>query len=322
MKVNELLNKPSVKYGLAGLATSFVAFFAWMIVVPVYHEYQSSFAAKEFRQYGVLGTYKKHFFSFLGNLDEMRELDADNIRLNQKLAALEMKIEVKEATLAEHDAERVTHETSERLKKESGSELARVLSSIEYRPPSHLLPNELYVLGLGYFRKGEYEQAAVIFSQLIHMKEESAYQKPQNYLMCGISWYKIKELRLAEENFSAAKKTTTIEDPIYRTADLWNAFLFETKGKKHEAQEVLTSMIARFPHSDEVQWVNGNRKPAAKDSYHEQAENHVQHALPQDEAKDEVKPDAHAKGHEDAHPEAPAGHTPAPHHAETGETHE
>ncbi len=264
VKVKELFQKISIKYGAAGFLVAIFAYFSFVGGVAVYQEFQTSFAAKEFRQYGIFGTYQRHFFAFLGNLDEMKAIDQENEKLNQKVAELEKKIGTKEMSHAEMEAEIMTEEASKRLRQLEGSELARAMESIQYRPPANLSGNELYALALGYFRKNEYEQAAVIFTQLIHQKDDTTFARPENFLMCGISWYKLKEFRLASEDFSRAKKLTSPDDWIFRTASLWGAFLYEGEGKTQEAQNALVSMVEKFPHSEEVDWVNRNRKPAAQ----------------------------------------------------------
>ena len=156
MKLRELFYKPAVRYSLAGFATAIVGYGLWMVAVPVYHEYQTSFAAREFHQYGVWGTYKHRFFNFVSKLDEMRVLDEENERLSTQIATLEKDLELERTIKQDVEAKEITEEISRKLRGTTGSELARVLQTIEYKVPVNLLPDQLYVLGLGYFRKNEY----------------------------------------------------------------------------------------------------------------------------------------------------------------------
>ena len=263
MKLRELLENQKIKYSLAGVASSFVCFLVWQIGVPIVKEYQGSFAAKEFHQYGIIGTYRHHFFSTVFRLDELKALDQENEELNRKVAGLEKEIVLANAKKDEAVAKAETETAAEELKAEAGSELARVEESIDYEVPANLIPNELYTLALGYFRKNEYEQAAVIMSHLVQMREEAGFQKSENFLMCGIAWFKLKHYSLAQKYLIAAKERSRPTDSVFRKARLWEAFVAQAEGKKVQAQRVLTSLIEQFPHAEEVEWVN--RTPARSD---------------------------------------------------------
>ena len=265
MNVRELTRKKSIRYGLAGFLASFAAFGLWQVAKPVVHEFDTSFAMREFKANGVVGTYKKHFFSFVDKLDEMRSLDLENQALGRKIALLEQKIVLNQVEHVEHEARRSTASVSERLHHEAGSELARVLKSIPYHAPENLLPNQLYTLGIEYFRKQEYEQAAVIFSQLIDLREDTSYQRPQTQLMCAIAWYHLKQFKLADRYLEQTKEKSEPSDAIYRTALVWEALAAKNSGQTEKAQQRVIQIISRYPHSKEASWLN--RAPASFDGH-------------------------------------------------------
>jgi|GEM_PF-2074567 len=265
VNVRELTRKKSIRYGLAGFLASFAVFGLWQVAKPVVHEFDSSFAMREFKANGVIGTYKKHFFSFIDKLDEMRSLDLENQALGRKIALLEQEIVLNRVEHVEHEASRTTASVSERLQRKAGSELARVLKSISYHAPENLLPNQLYALGIEYFRKQEYEQAAVIFSQLIDLREDTSYQRSETQLMCAIAWYHLKQFKLADHYLAQTKEKSEPSDAIYRTALVWEALAAKASGQTEKSQQRVIQIISRYPHSKEASWLN--RAPASFDGH-------------------------------------------------------
>ena len=255
-KLQTLFESKPLRYGFAGFITSLFIFGFYFIGKPIYFEYQDSFAAKEFRQYGVIGTYQRRFFNFKWKLKEMELVDRENEELNHKVANLEEELSQLNAKLVEKDASQLTQEVSEKLKSQTGSALARALSEIHYTPPVQLLPYQLYSIGLAYFRKQEFEQAAVIFDQLIHLKDDASYRRADVYLISGICWFKLKHFQLANDALLHAKEMSSEKPEIMKKALLWDALIAEALGEKLKTQAILTSLIARFPHSDEAMSIN------------------------------------------------------------------
>jgi tetratricopeptide (TPR) repeat protein len=316
VKLRELFNRKSVRYSLAGFACSFIAYGAYRVGTPIVKEYQSSFAAKEFKQNGVVDTYKKHFFSFVDKLDDMKSLDQENQALNRKVASLEKEIELERSAATEKEAKEITAETSKRLHTEAGSELARVLESIEYKVPTNLLPNQLYSLAVGYFRKQEYEQAAVILSSLVNLKEDSSYQKAENHLMCAIAWYKLKHFKLAQEYLTQAKYKSEATDSVYRKALVWEALTAKAEGKKQLAQDLVTSIISRYPHSEEAALVNVRDRAPAREFNHNPFERKI------DSEEEQKNNEREHRVIEPAPEDAHEAHEPSAAHPEKGEKHE
>lgn len=311
MNLRDIFKRKPVRYGLAGFGASVVVYGIFLAGSPVYKEYQGSFAAKEFKEYGVLGAYQKRFFNFQFKLNEMKALDIENQELNRKVASLEKEIEIGRSGETEKEAESATITASKKLKSEAGSELARVTQSIEYQAPTNLLPNQLYTLAVGYFRKQEYEQAAVILSQLVDLKEDTSYQKAEVQMMCAIAWYKLKHFKLTHHYLSQVKTKSQPADTIYRTALVWEALTAKAEGNTQDAQTIVTSIISRYPHSEEAKWVNQRvglkhetRTPASREKEYPVLQRKV-------DSTHEDKHDAHSE------PDSHDSHAPAPAHSES-----
>jgi tetratricopeptide (TPR) repeat protein len=260
-------------YLALGLVTSTVV---WFVGLPVYHEFNTSFAMKEFKQYGVVGTYHKHFFAFADGLHEIFDLDHENIRLNEEVARLEKELEQEKSGKVEVEAKTSTDTVAFKLKEETGSELATTLENIPYTPPANILPHQLYVLGVSYFRKAEYEEAAVIFSQLLKMKDDVSYQKPENFILGGISWYQLRQYHLAEEFFKTAKEESSPKDANYRAVIVWEALLAKSQGQKKVVNQKMEQLMAQFPHSEELKMMRKaaettERAPASRENTKDRA---------------------------------------------------
>ncbi len=254
-------------YGLAGIAASFAAYFGYAVGKPVYSEYQSSFAAKEFKQYGVAGTYEKHFFSFLGRLHNLASLEQENEALQSRLARLEKEAVLHESAQAERDLASLNEQLEMKLKSETGSSEARIPQGLTYEVPEHLNHNQLYTLALGYFRKQEYEKSAVIFTYLIGLPDDHAFQRAENYLMNAISWFNLKDYLRASKLVAEAQKRSQKTNPVHRKAILWQAMVEKALGKEKLAQSTLLYFLGQYPHSEETQMINGKRKPAQADAH-------------------------------------------------------
>jgi tetratricopeptide (TPR) repeat protein len=273
VKLREFFNRKPVRYASWGFFSSMGVYLVVLAGMPIVQEYRGSFAAKEFREYGVLGAYKKRFFDFSFKLQELKNLDVENQELNRKVATLEKEVELVRAGHAEAVAQKSTLTAAEKLQHEAGSELARVSATIAYHAPTNLLPNQLYALAVGYFRKQEYEQAAIILSQLVDLKEDTSYQKAETHLMCAIAWYKLKHFKLAKSYLAQAKYKSQPTDAHYRTALIWEALTAKAEGHQSTAQALITSIISRYPHSEEAAWVNQHIQKGRSPS-HEEGEKH------------------------------------------------
>jgi tetratricopeptide (TPR) repeat protein len=128
--------------------------------------------------------------------------------------------------------------------------------------PEKLTPPELYNLSLAYFRKQEFEKAAVLLDHLLTLSEEPRYQRAENYLLSGISWYHLKNFVLARKQIGQAMKYSQKDLEVHRQAMLWDALVEKTQGHEKLAQTKLLNFIGAYPHAEESGWINGGRKPA------------------------------------------------------------
>lgn len=258
----------AIRYGTRGFFAAVGIWVASLVVVPVWKEFKTSFAYRDFQKYGVLGTYHHRFFKGLTRWKDLELLDRENKELNTRVALLERDIELERARNSEAEMRQITEDLASRIKDEAGSELARVLSSISYTVPTHLLPHQQYALALGYFRKQEYEQSAVIFNHLLNLQDDTSYQRGEVQMLAAICWYHLKNFKLARHYLRSVTKGGNPRTALYRTAVLWDAILVKAEGKSQEAQRRLTAAVAQFPHSLEASWVNTKLRTPAQEKEH------------------------------------------------------
>ena len=166
----QFLKKPAFKYALGGFVTAVAVFGIYSIGVPVAHEFTTSFAMKEFKRYGVAGTYRRHFFSFVDRFHNLAQLESDNENLRAQVAELDKKKTLEETGLAERELASMNEVLEKKVNTETGSPEARLPQTITYEVPNHLMPSELYPLALAYFRKQEYEKSVAIFESYLETR--------------------------------------------------------------------------------------------------------------------------------------------------------
>src|SRR5262249_24474682 len=106
----------------------------------------------------------------------------DNERLRLENARLRLALEATTFDCNALSAENLTQDISRHLSKEAGARVARTLDTIAYRPPTNMLPSQLFTLGVSYFKAREDEKAAVILTFLTGMDDNDAYRTPEDYL--------------------------------------------------------------------------------------------------------------------------------------------
>lgn len=262
-------NNKSLKYTLAGVVGTVIGGVFVYCSLPVLHEFNDSFAMKEFKSIGIVATYRKHYHHFFNELESLATADAREQSLVRELASVQKDLEIERAKNFENESREETHKIAEHLKIEAGSEVARIPDGIKYTVPTQILPHQLQVLGMGYFRKQDYEKSAVIFHELTHLKEDAGFQKPSNYLISAISWYKLKHYEMATDYLKLTQKTSVQGSEIFRQSLLWQAVVENARGNKKESQKVLTRLISLYPQSEEVTWINRKRLPASQGESHE-----------------------------------------------------
>jgi tetratricopeptide (TPR) repeat protein len=197
---------------------------------------------------------------------EIRTALEENERLRYENANLRLKLETSEFDCHEKEAASDTQKISAKLTSEAGSSVARTLASITYKPPTNLLPNQLYTLGVTYFKAHEDEKAAVIFSFLTGMEDNTAYQTPRNYLMAGVAWYRVDNFEMADFYLDKALQQPENDNNLQFQAQarLWKGLVAQHQGKEKDAQHWLRELVDHHPHSQEAEWVNGeHREPAS-----------------------------------------------------------
>jgi len=192
-------------------------------------------------------------------VEALRYADLENHRLktenlNLRKSTEDLKFDCRMTQAKEH-----THEISRSLANDTGSKVGRVLASIEYRPPTHLLPEQVFTLGVTYFKGKEHEKSAVILSYLTGLDEDESFKTPENFLMTAVSWYRLDHLKLADHyldkifDFPSNAKTK----PMHAQARLWKALVAKRLSKEGTSQGWLRELLDYHPHSLESAWVNG-----------------------------------------------------------------
>lgn len=165
-----------------------------------------------------------------------------------------------------------TRETALELNIETGAKVGRLLSSIQYRVPTHLLPDQLYTLGVSHYMAAEFERAAVIFTHLTGLDKNDSFKTARNYLLTGITWYRLDHFNLADDYFDKVLSYEEDEEVIQYQAQarLWRALSADRKNHHTQSQHWLKELVDHHPYSAESSWVNTNkaeRKPAAEGVY-------------------------------------------------------
>jgi tetratricopeptide (TPR) repeat protein len=255
-------HKPAFRYAAAGFAVAIFSYVGFVVGVPVGHEFADSFAMKEFKQYGVVGTYRKHFFSSFDKFHDLANLENENEALKARLALLEQKETMAEDQRAERELASMNQVLEGKTKEQGGSGEAHLPQTLAYEIPPRLMPTQIYTLGLAYFRKQEFEKSAVIFEYLFKIPEEHRYETGENYLMSGISWYHLKNYVMARKQIKEANTRSKVYESVHRQALLWDAMIEKAEGKTTVAQNKLLQFIGQYPHATESTWINGSRAPA------------------------------------------------------------
>lgn len=199
--------------------------------------------------------------------EENRRLQLENLNLRKWAESLRFSCSALEA-------ETLTQDLSMRLEEKTGLRVGRVLSSIQYRPPPHLLPEQLFTLGVSYFNGMEHEKAAVIFTFLTGLENNHQFKTPRNLLLTGMLWYKMDHVELANHYFDAVlsfpKKKHYLR--YMAQARLWRALSAEHGGEHGEAQQWLRNLVDYHPRSPEANWINGKGTLSAEAPGHHEHE--------------------------------------------------
>lgn len=202
--------------------------------------------------------------------DQIQRAEEENGRLRLESAHLRLKNEALQFDCHTKEATKSTRDYQAKINSETSTLVGRTLASINYRPPTHLPAIQLYTLGVAYFKAREDEKAAVIFSFLTSLDDQNGdvFKTARNYLMTGVAWYRLDNLRLADTYFELVLKSKESDEvlPALAQARLWRALVADRSGNRKKAQTWLTELIDHHPHSRESVWVNtredSRREPA------------------------------------------------------------
>ncbi len=308
-KITGVFANKGFKIFMAIFTVGILGFVGLKVFKPVATEVANSKIAKDIHEGGVSGAYTQSAKQIWHKLRQLEDLDRDNEKLISKIADLEKELADTKNKLDSEKTQKLNKELAKDRKVETGSELGAVLAQIKYEVPTNLMPHQLYALAVGYIRKDENEQAAVILSNLVSLKEDKSYQRPEVYLLTGVSWYRLKHFKQAQEFFEKAESSSKSTTSIYRQTMVWKALAQQQIGERTRSQLTLLKLMDEYPHAEEVKWFNGGlppeksedeskRAPAAEE--HKTADEHK----PADDHKsaDEHKPaEAKHENHQEHH---------------------
>lgn len=207
----------------------------------------------------------------------LRDLDLENERLRLENVTLRQWGEALRYSCDLEESKKKAEKVGAKLEEETGSEVGRVLASIRYRPPVHLLPDQLYALGLDYLSQTEeVEKAAVIFTFLTHLEENDTFKNARDYLLTGMSWYRVNNYKLADQYFQRVLESSDDQKNLrYKSqARLWRALVAKHTSSQENVQHWLRDLVSHHPHSMEAEWVNSeskamevDRAPSSKDHH-------------------------------------------------------
>jgi tetratricopeptide (TPR) repeat protein len=205
------------------------------------------------------------FDSVQSKVDEIARAMDDNERLRLENAHLKLRVESLQFDCQQKHAQSSTKAFEQKLSLETGSRVGRTLASVDYKIPEQLTPEQLYVLGVSYFKGGENEKAAAILTFLTHLEGVAKYKNPRDWLMAGVSWYRLENYDAAEpflDKVIHASASDKDAQAYHAQALLWKALVAERTGKKFKAQFWMRELLDHHPYSPEAAWVNG-RRPAS-----------------------------------------------------------
>ncbi len=222
-------------------------------VRPVHSE--SSFALKV-REF--VGIFVSAWHSGVEKVEALREADEEVERLSLENANLRLQLESQEFECELRVSQKNADSLAARLGRDTGSTLGRTLANITYRPPTHLLPSQLYTLAVGYMKAKEEEKAAVILTFLSGLDDESEYRTAKNLLLTGVAWYRVDNYDLADQYFKRVleNKVTAATLPYHAQSRVWRGLVAQRKGQPAEAQVILKDLLARHPRTKEAKLIN------------------------------------------------------------------
>ncbi|MGZ3689115.1 MAG: hypothetical protein ACXWP5_12540 [Bdellovibrionota bacterium] len=224
---------------------------------------KTGFIAEVSETYGAV--YNQTLATLQEKVEALRKSEEENGRLRLQNAALGVQLEASQFECHTRNSAKATKDYELKLSKETGTRAGRVLASMSYHAPSRLLPSQLYVLAVSFMKAREDEKAAVILTQLTGMEDADTYKTSKNYMLTGISWYRLENFKLASEYFDLSLKLPeTAESVAYQAQSrLWKALIAKKMKREGDVQHWLRELIDHHPHSMEAAWVNSKEADRA-----------------------------------------------------------
>lgn len=207
------------------------------------------------------------FESVQAKVDAVAKALDDNERLRLENAHLKLHVESLQFDCHQKQAMNLTHNFERKLHPQTGSSVGRTLAAVNYQIPEQLAPDQLYVLGVSYFKAGENEKAAAILTFLTNLDSNANYKNPRDWLMTGVAWYRLDNFEAAGPYFDKVIKNAGKEEDTqtyHAQALLWKALIAERTGKRMKAQFWMRELLDHHPYSREAAWVNGRKTAPAK----------------------------------------------------------
>lgn len=191
-------------------------------------------------------------------MEELERTDDQNKVLKLENANLRLQVEDLKFSCSAKQAQAHAANAGPGIHASTGSLLGRTLDTIQYKPPTHLMPDQLYTLGVSYFKAREDEKAAVILTFLTGFEDNTVFKSAKNFLMTGVAWYRLDNYKVADEFFEKAMRAPDAQEQLQYQAQarLWKALASDKLGNKRRSQEWLRDLLDHHPHSIEASWVN------------------------------------------------------------------
>lgn len=224
----------------------------------------------------IFATYVDAWESVNAKVHAIQHAEEENKKLKLENAYLRVMVETGHFKARTEDAKKKTETVGKKLATAAGSRAARSIASIRYQFPENLLPEGLLALGVSYFKVKDDEKAAVILHFLTELDDDKRFRTAANYLMAGISFYRLEHYKNASEYFGRVAKLTETDaetQKAKRQAVYWQALVAERTKNRGLAQKLILDSLEQDPLTKEARWVNPQgeasktRMPASEESH-------------------------------------------------------
>lgn len=198
--------------------------------------------------------------------NRLMSVEIENERLKLENAKLKEVVVTNQFRLESEEGVAHNRTVSSKIEEEAWTKTGRTPEQIVYQPPTQMTPAQLNTLGISYFNAREDEKAAVIFSRLVDESEVHGFKGPKTLVLAGIAWYRLDNLRKADEYFERALKVEEAPEelPYFAQARMWRGMVYARVGKHELAQQFFHEVLDQHPQSPEAAWINRQKDSQAK----------------------------------------------------------